>query len=378
MKFIHLSDLHIGKRVNEFSMIEDQIFILKQILAIIDREQPDGVLIAGDVYDRPVPSTEAVEVLDDFLVNLAERKLPVFIISGNHDSAQRLAFACRLMEKSSVYVSPVYNGTVEPVSLTDQWGNVNLYMLPFLKPAQVKPFFPDREIDSYTQAVEAAVTAMGIDRSQRNILITHQFVTGAARCESEELSVGGADNVDARVFDAFDYVALGHLHSPQQAGEKYLRYCGTPLKYSFSEAEHKKSLTIAELKKKGELIVTTQPLIPMRDMKKIRGTYMEVTDKRFYNSLRLEDYFHITLTDEEDIPDAAGRLRSVYPNLMRLEYDNRRTRSAADWMELRQTQAESPAQLFAAFYRQQNDRELTEEQADIMDKLIRSIWEEEV
>lgn len=378
MKLIHLSDLHLGKRVNEFSMIQDQDYILKQILRLIDGQSPDAVFMAGDIYDRPVPPAEAVELLDDFLVSLAKRKLPVFIISGNHDSAQRLAFASRLMEKSNVYVSPVYDGSVGPVSLTDQWGNVNLYMLPFLKPAQVKPFFPDKEIDSYTQAVETAVAAMDIDRSQRNILITHQFVTGAVRCESEELSVGGADQVDARVFEAFDYVALGHLHSPQQAGGKHIRYCGTPLKYSFSEAGHKKSLTIAELREKGSLTVATEPLIPMRDMKEIRGTYMEVTDKRFYDSLNLEDYFHITLTDEEDIPDAVGRLRAIYPNLMRLEYDNQRTRSTADWLKLRQVQTESPAQLFAAFYKEQNDRELTKEQNDVMDHLIRSIWEGEI
>lgn len=378
MKFIHLSDLHIGKRVHEFSMIEDQLFILKQILDVVDREEPDGILIAGDVYDKTVPSIEAVEVFDDFLASLAERKLPIFIISGNHDSARRLAFASRIMEKSNVYVSPVYGGAVKPVSLTDQWGNVNLYMLPFLKPAQVKSFFPDREIDSYTQAVEAAIEAMNIDREQRNILITHHFVTGAERCQSEELSVGGADNVDARVFEAFDYVALGHLHSPQQAGGKNIRYCGTPLKYSFSETEHKKSVTIAELGPKGKLIITTEPLIPMRDMKQIRGTYMQVTDRSFYSSLNLEDYFHITLIDEEDIPDAAGKLRSVYPNLMKLDYDNRRTRSLADWMELRQIETKSPSRLFAAFYREQNDQELTKEQAEFVDKLICDIWEGDV
>lgn len=378
MKLIHLSDLHIGKRVNEFSMIEDQIYILQQITEIIDRQAPDGVLMAGDIYDKTVPSAEAVEVFDDFLSGLAERELPVFIISGNHDSAERLAFASRIMKRSRVYVSPVYDGAIRPITLTDRWGAVNIFMLPFIKPVQVKPLFPEENVESYTEAVAAAVRAMDIPSHQRNILMTHQFVTGSSRCESEEISAGGADNVDSAVFAPFDYVALGHLHGPQQAGGSHIRYCGTPLKYSFSEAGHKKSLTVLELREKGSISVSTEPLRPKRDMKTIRGTYMEVTDGAFYKDLNREDYFHITLTDEQDIPDAVSRLRTVYPNVMRLEYDNRRTRGSRELVLADLTETQSPEELFRSFYKTQNNRDMSRQQEEIAAKLIREIWEEEV
>ena len=269
MKLIHLSDLHIGKRVNEFSMIEDQKYILNQILEIIREEEPDAVLIAGDIYDKSVPSAEAVEVFDDFLVSLAEAELPVFLISGNHDSAERLSFGGRILEKSRIHVSPVYHGETAPVTLRDSWGPVRVFLLPFVKPSQVRAFFPDREIETYTDAVAAAVESMDVDEKERNVLITHQFVTGSVRCESEELSVGGTDNVDAGVFEAFDYVALGHLHGPQSAGKETVRYCGSPLKYSFSEVRHQKSVTVLELREKGQVTVKTRPLTPRRDLETI-------------------------------------------------------------------------------------------------------------
>ena len=272
MKLIHLSDLHLGKRVNEFSMLEDQRHILWEIIRIIDSEGPDGVIIAGDVYDKPVPPAEAVALLDEFLFSLSGRGTEVFVISGNHDSPERLAFGGRIMEHSGIHLAPVYNGNVRPVTLTDRYGDLKLYLLPFVKPAHVRRFFPEREIVSYTDAVSAAVEAMEIDMSCRNVLVTHQFVTGAVRCESEEISVGGADNVDAAVFDGFDYVALGHIHGPQQVGKPTLRYCGTPLKYSFSEAGQKKSLTVVELREKGQVEVRTVPLAPLRDMAELRGT----------------------------------------------------------------------------------------------------------
>ena len=239
MRFIHLSDLHIGKRVNEFPMLEDQEFILTKILNIIDEQKPDGVIIAGDVYDKSVPSAEAVELFDDFLVRLSKRDMKVFVISGNHDSAERIAFGGRLMDKSGIYMSPVYNGKIEPVALSDEFGDVNIYMLPFVKPSNVRRFFPESEITSYTDAVKVAIDSMNIDTAKRNILITHQFVTGATRTESEDVSVGGTDNVDVSVFDSFDYVALGHIHRSQKCGSEYIRYSGTPLKYSFSEANDK-------------------------------------------------------------------------------------------------------------------------------------------
>lgn len=376
MKLIHLSDLHLGKRVNEFSMLEDQQYILTEILQIIDREKPDGVMIAGDVYDKSVPSAEAVALLDDFLVRLAKRDLQVFLISGNHDSPERMAFGGRLMAQSGVHLAPVYDGKVSPITLTDNYGPVNLYLLPFLKPAHVRRCFPEREILTYTDALAAAIEAMGVDPAQRNVLVTHQFVTGAARCDSEEISVGGTDNVDVSVFEPFDYVALGHIHGPQQVGRETVRYCGTPLKYSFSEAKHQKSVTVVELGEKGAVSVRTVPLTPMRDLAELRGTYEELTFRGFYQGTSYpRDYVHITLTDEEDIPDAVSKLRIIYPNLMKLDYDNKRTR-AGIVLEKAEDQQRSPLELLEEFYEKQNGQPMGEEQCAFAKNLMERIWEE--
>lgn len=377
MKLIHLSDLHLGKRVNEFSMLEDQQYILTEILQIIDREKPDGVMIAGDVYDKSVPSAEAVALLDDFLVRLAKRDLQVFLISGNHDSPERMAFGGRLMAQSGVHLAPVYDGKVSPITLTDNYGPVNLYLLPFLKPAHVRRCFPEREILTYTDALAAAIEAMGVDPAQRNVLVTHQFVTGAARCDSEEISVGGTDNVDVSVFEPFDYVALGHIHGPQQVGRETVRYCGTPLKYSFSEAKHQKSVTVVELGEKGAVSVRTVPLTPMRDLAELRGTYEELTFRGFYQGTSYpRDYVHITLTDEEDIPDAVSKLRIIYPNLMKLDYDNKRTR-AGIVLERAEDQQRSPLELLEEFYEKQNGQPMGEEQRAFAKNLMERIWEED-
>lgn len=377
MKLIHLSDLHLGKRVNEFSMLEDQQYILTEILQIIDREKPDGVMIAGDVYDKSVPSAEAVALLDDFLVRLAKRDLQVFLISGNHDSPERMAFGGRLMAQSGVHLAPVYDGKVRPITLTDEYGPVNLYLLPFLKPAHVRRCFPEREILTYTDALAAAIEAMGVDTAQRNVLVTHQFVTGAARCDSEEISVGGTDNVDVSVFEPFDYVALGHIHGPQQVGRETVRYCGTPLKYSFSEAKHQKSMMVVELGEKGAVSVRTVPLTPMRDLAELRGTYEELTFRGFYDGTSYpRDYVHITLTDEEDIPDAVSKLRIIYPNLMKLDYDNKRTR-AGIILEGAEDQQRSPLELLEEFYEKQNGQPMGEEQRAFAKSLMERIWEED-
>ncbi len=377
MKLIHLSDLHLGKRVNEFSMLDDQKYILREILSVVDREAPDAVLLAGDIYDKSVPSAEAVQLFDEFLCSLAARQLQVFVISGNHDSPERIAFASRLISRSGIHLSPVYGGAVEPVTLQDAFGPVNIYMLPFLKPAHVRRFFPEAEITSYTDAVRAAVGQMGVDTAQRNVLVTHQFVTGASTCESEELSVGGTDNVDASVFDPFDYVALGHIHGPQNIGSTRIRYCGTPLKYSFSEARQQKSVSVVTLGEKGELQLRTVPLAPRRDLRELRGTYMELTARSFYAGTRTDDYLHITLTDEEDIPDVIGKLRVIYPNLMRLDYDNRRTRAGGQITGAEDAARKSPLQLFAELYEQQNGQPMTTEQSAFSEALMGTIWEEQ-
>lgn len=378
MKFIHLSDLHLGKRVNEYSMLEDQKYILTKVIHIIDEENPDGVLIAGDIYDKTVPGAEAVQLFDDFLYRLSERKLQVFVISGNHDSPERLAFGGRLMDRSGVHLSPVYDGTVSCVDLEDAYGKVHVYMLPFLKPSHVRRFYPEENIETYTEAVRTALLNMPAEPAERNVLLTHQFVTGAERSESEELSVGGSDHVDASVFQGFDYVALGHIHGPQNAGTDHIRYCGTPLKYSFSEAGHQKSVTIVELGEKGSLSVRTAPLKPRHDLRKIRGTYMELTARSFYEGAPVDDYLHVTLTDEEDVPDAAGRLRVIYPNLMKLDYDNERTRAHIQIMDAEAADRKTPLELFMEFYEKQNGQPMKKEQKEFSMELIRKIWEEEV
>ncbi|MEE1003152.1 MAG: exonuclease SbcCD subunit D [Acutalibacteraceae bacterium] len=370
MKFIHLSDLHLGKRVNEFLQLEDQHYILINILKIIDEQKADCVIIAGDVYDKSVPTAEAVSLFDWFLTSLCERKVKVLIISGNHDSAERLSFGNRIMTYSGVFISPIFDGRVKTVEICDNYGKINFHLLPFLKPANVRKYFPDIEINSYNDALKAVVESMNINKSERNVLVTHQFVTGAVRCESEEISVGGSDNVDYNIFDDFDYVALGHIHSPQSVGRETVRYCGTPLKYSFSEVNHKKSVTVVTMAEKGDIKIETVPLIPKRDMVKIKGDYNTLVSKNFYSSLNTDDYFHITLTDEEDIIDAVAKLRVIYPNIMNLCFDNRRTRENKEISADEYIEQKTPFELFAEFYELQNNQPLSEKEAEFLEKII--------
>lgn len=377
MKLIHLSDLHLGKRVGEVSMLEDQAYILDRVLDIVDGAGPDALLIAGDVYDKSVPSAEAVTLFDDFLCRLARRKLPVLVISGNHDSPERLAFGSRLMEGAGVHLSPVYDGNVKPITLTDEHGPVDFWLLPFLKPAHLRRFYPEETIDSYTDAVGAAIAHMNIDPSRRNVLLCHQFVTGAATCESEELIVGGTDNVDAAVFDGFDYVALGHLHGPQNVGSSRIRYCGTPLKYSFSEASQYKSVTVAELGEKGDLTLHTVPLTPRHDMRVIQGTFAQLAAENSDAAGEREDYLHIILTDEEDVPEALGRLRLVYPNILKLSYDNTRTRTSQSVDRAQRVAQKSPLELFEELYETQNNQPMSQEQRDFAQRLIEQLREED-
>lgn len=375
MRFAHLSDLHIGKRVNEFSMLEDQAYILKTILRALDGLKPDGVLIAGDIYDKAVPSAEAVEVFDDFLVGLARRGLKVFIISGNHDSPERIAFAARIMRGSDIYLSPVFHGTIEPVALEDEWGGVDVFCLPFVKPAHVRRYYPDEEIGSYHDAVRVILQNTRINPARRNVLITHQFLTGASRSDSEDISVGGAENVGASLFAAFDYVALGHLHGPQCVSRETIRYCGSPLKYSFSEAGHVKSITVVDLGAKGTVGISTLPLTPRREMREIRGSYAQIREAGLHEAAHKDDYLHITLTDEGDIPGVIGKLREVYPNIMKVDYDNTRTNASREILPLAGMQSKSPLEMFADLYALQNNTEFTPEQRAFMAALIERVWE---
>lgn len=398
MKLMHLSDLHLGKRIYEFSMLEDQKYILQQILEKIEEEQPDGVILAGDLYDKTVPSAEAVQLFDWFLTELSNRRVPVFAISGNHDSAERIAFGSGLMSEKKVFFSPVYDGQIRRVTLEDEFGPLHVWLMPFLKPTTVRQALrketereengesslengnempvtdpKQEEIQGYQSALDAVIRRMDVNREERNVLVAHQFVTGAARCESEELNVGGLDQISAETFDAFDYVALGHIHSPQKVGRETIRYCGTPLKYSFSEAGQTKSITVAELMEKGSVTIRTIPLIPLRDMRRLKGSYMELMDQKNQKNTNLEDYVEITLTDEEDIPDGMQKLRIVYPNLMQLHYDNLRTRINQEITMTEEVEQKTEEELFEEFYQLQNNQEMSTEQKEFVEQLLEKL-----
>lgn len=441
MKFLHLSDLHLGKRLHECPLLEDQAYILDEILRIARAQRPDAVIIAGDVYDKPVPPAEAVQLCDRFLTGLAALGCTVLLTSGNHDSAERVGFGAQLLQKGGVYVSPPYSADIRPVTLRDEAGEVDFWLLPFLKPALVRhvwgrgaapgvrpaapaaekaerpaaaengraqaepdwvrpgpalpaadggagpippasdaedsaPAAEEADFATYDAAVRYAVARLPRRPGVRCVLAAHQFVTGASRCDSEEVSVGGVDNVGVSAFDGFDYVALGHIHSPQSVGRPAVRYCGSPLKYSFSEAAQQKSVTLVQLGPDGQAEITALPLTPRREVRRLRGSYLALTDPANYWGTAVEDYLHITLTDEDEVPEAVGRLRSVYPNLLRLDYDNRRTRDRQRVDRAEQPEERTPLEHFAALYRLQNNRPMSGEQAEFCQKLIGEIWEQ--
>jgi exonuclease SbcD len=375
-------------------MLDEQRHILASILEVVRGEKPDALLVAGDVYDKSVPSAEAVAVLDDFLVRLSETGTKVFVLSGNHDSAERIAFGGRLMEDRGVHMSSVYSGEFAPVTLQDEFGEVDVWMLPFVRPATVRACLGSDEerdqVTDYTSAMRMAIAQMHFTPGRRNVLLAHQFVTGAERSDSEE-NVGGLDNVDASVFDGFDYVALGHIHKPQNvakdtAGNARVRYSGTPLKYSLSEAGHKKSLTLVELAGKSAdglagIEVREVPLTPKHDVREIKGTFAELVSPEFQRrqlaeGLELDDFVYVKLTDENDVPDAVLKLRGIYPNLMMLDYDNERTRNQHVTVGDGKVEQKTPMELFGEFFSDMTKRELNEEECSFVQDIIDGIWEE--
>ena len=380
MNFLHVSDLHIGKKLCGKALMDDQRHILSEILEMAAAPEIDALLVAGDLYDKSQPSGEAVELASGFLTSLAKLGKPCFIVSGNHDSPEQVAYCESILSGASIFVSPAFNAAPARHVLRDEFGEVHIYLLPFVRPLQLRRAFPERaaEIRSYADAVRVAVEEMHVDPSARNVLVAHQFVLGASAPEltdSEERMVGGVDAVPVEVFDRFDYVALGHIHRPQKMGRETLRYSGTPLKYSFSEVEHKKSVTIVELLEKGNVQISTVPLVPLRDMRKVRGTYMEVTAKESYTAENKMDYLQITLTDEEDVPGALQKLRTIYPNLMRLEYDNKRTRENREVQAVEAQEQKSELELFGEFYELLNNEVMKEEQTEFMENLILGLKE---
>lgn len=377
MKLMHISDLHIGKRLNEVNLLDDQAYILGEIISMAVKIKPEGILIAGDVYDKAMPSAEAVKLFDLFLSQIAELNIPCFVISGNHDSAERIAFGASIMSNKGVYMSKVFDGQIDPVVLSDDYGKVNVFMLPFIKPVHVKQLYQDVEIESYQDALDCVVKHMKIDKTERNVLVMHQFITAmnteVERSDSESISVGGSDNIDVSVFEAFDYVALGHIHKPQRIGRDTVRYCGSPLKYSFSEVQHVKSVTVIELKEKGDIIIVTLPLIPRRDLRKIKGNIEALLTYENYKETKLDDYIHVTLTDEEEILDAIGKMRQIYPNIMMIEFENNRNQTVNSRTGAESLDDKTDLELFAEFYALQNNEALSGEQLAIVSELLEKI-----
>ena len=372
MKFIHTADLHLGKQLGDLSLIEDQAFVLDQICQIADEEHADAVLIAGDVYQRATPQAEAMALFDSFVSKLAAAGRKVFVISGNHDSALRIAYFASLLRDAGVHVSEVFDGTLQRVTLTDRDGELDLWLMPFLRPAQVKRFLPEEKITTYQDAVAAVIRHAGVDPSRRNILLCHQFVAGSETCDSEEHSVGGLDAIDGRLFDAFDYVAMGHIHGPQRLLRDTMRYAGSPLKYSFSEAHHKKSLAVVDMQEKGSVAVRTVPLYPLHDVRLIEGKLADIAGMPYS-----EDYVWITIHDELPPPDARVTLSVTFPNMLKFSIVNSRTKYDVDVQATAAMENKSVLELFGDFYRlQNNDQPPSEQHMVFMEKLVKELEEE--
>lgn len=367
MKFMHLADLHIGKRLNEYSLFEDQNYILNQILDIADEEKPDALFIAGDVYDKNQPSAEAIRLFDMFLSRIAERKIKTYIISGNHDCAERVSYGEKIFSHQGIFISPIFDGSITKAVASDEYGKINIYMMPFVRPIHVKRAYPDKVIETYTDAAKAVIDSLKINNEERNILIAHQFVTGSERCDSEDISVGTLDNVDSYVFENFDYTALGHIHKAQRAGQYYIRYAGSPLKYSASEANHVKSVTVGELREKGNINIRCIPLKPLRDFLDIQGTLEELMDGG-----NKSDFVRITLTDTSPVVDAFGKLKSRYPLLTEILFSQRQQSTR---MSVGVSIEKTAEEQFGEFFEAINGKNMTKEQNELVSEIFNAIKE---
>ena len=383
MKVMHLSDLHLGKSILEQSLIEDQKYILDKIIEIIKSKEVDVVLIAGDVYDKGIPNVDAVRLFSDFLAKLYRIGVKVFITSGNHDSKDRLSFGNELFIDNGVYIEGVFNCKLKCVELEDEYGKILIYMLPFVKPADVRGYYPNKEINSYQDAIKVILDDINIDTSKRNIIMIHQFVTASGveveRSESESISLGGLDNIDVSLFDEFDYVAMGHIHRGQRLVRDTVRYAGSPLKYSFSEVNHKKSVPIIEFREKGNIDIELVELVPIRDMRVIKGKLDNLLDKEVISLGNKDDYISAVITDEDYIMDAIGKLRSVYKNILRLEYQNKRTEIVDNIdYNVDNVNKKSQIDLFSEFYLKQNNIELDNIRLDIVNSVIKECIEDDL
>ena len=371
MKFLHLGDLHLGKTLFDFDLVEDQRYILDQILCIAEKESVDGVLIAGDVYDKSVPSEAATKLLDYFLMKSAQKEIKVFMVSGNHDSDDRLNYGSTLFASNQIFISAVFDGTLHRQSFAEEDTKINIYMLPFVKASQVRHYFPDEKIESYDDAVQTIIRNTDINKSNKNILVAHQFVSGKgedpALAGSESVgtqSVGLVEKIGYDCFNDFDYVALGHIHSPQKVGREEIRYAGSPLKYSLSEANNEKSVSLITVSAEERVKIELVPLKPMRNVRHIKGTLKELLDKK--NVKAPEDFIYATLTDEDIINDAMGIFQQVYPNTVRIDYDNSHTREIEQVDISKIAENKSFPELIGDFYRLMYGCEITEEEMDVM------------
>ena len=378
MKILHLADLHIGKIIYEQSLIEDQKYILNEVIKIIKNKKIEVVLISGDIYDRSIPTLEAVELLNEFLNKLIkELNLKVFIISGNHDSKERLNFGSKIFESDGLYIQTNYEGKIRKVTLQDSYGPINIYMLPFIKPIDVKEYF-EEQIITYDDAIKQIVKKENIDEDERNIIVAHQFVTSNAiipeTCESEIINIGGIDNVDASNFEKFDYVALGHIHGPQRIGRDTIRYSGTLLKYSFSEINHNKSVVVIDFKEKGNVNYELVPIEPKRDMREIRGPIEKLLSEENYKDTNTDDYISAIITNEEAIYDPIGQIRKIYPNVLSLEVRNSKTENINKELEkIEEMKEKSELELFDDFYEFQLNKKMDEDKRQIIKDIFDGI-----
>lgn len=370
MRFLHISDLHLGKRVYEYSMLEEQKNALWQVLSAVDEKNVEGLFIAGDIYDKSIPTIEAIELFDSFLVELSNRNIDVYIISGNHDSPERVGFGADFFKSNRIYISKSYDGDIQYVDKEDLYGKIRIHLIPFLKPANVRRFHQEMEIADYNSAIRTVVEDIKLCEDGRNVVLVHQFITGAVRSQSEESFLGGMDNIEYDLFDEFDYVALGHIHKSQAMGRQQVRYSGALVKYALDEINQVKSMTLVEIKGKGEVEIETIPIKPIHDMRRVEGTYMELTDRNNYVNTKVDDYLHVVLKDEEDVPDALRKLRVIYPNILKLEYDNTRTRLKNSVIEGKGVRRKEPMEYIEELFRKQNNEDMTSEQATVLKNIM--------
>ncbi|KGF08827.1 hypothetical protein HMPREF1635_06485 [Clostridiales bacterium S5-A14a] len=377
MKFAHLADLHIGKRLYEYSLVENQKDILNKIVELVKVNCVDGVVISGDIYDKSVPPVDAVKIMDDFLSALSSLEIFIIIIGGNHDSVARLSFASKILEKNNVYISPVFSGNVEKIEMTDNFGRINFYLLPYIRPVNVRRAYEDFEGETFTEALKFVMDKINPDTSIRNVLVSHQFVTGAQKSDSEEIYVGGSENVAYTLFDDFDYVALGHLHMPQAVGRETVRYAGTPLKYSFSEISHKKSMTIVDIREKGKVEIEVIPLIPAQDLVELKGSLKELINESVVASVECNSFVKITLTDEVLKNDALDVLKQFYPYIVSIGYDNSMTRQNNVVQSRAVSEEQRPEEIVEELFVQQNNRQMNDVERGLTEKLVKKVWERE-